>query len=197
MATRPTPRSRTGASSGSSSGRRPARSPSPGSNSMPLILGGVGVLVVVVVLVMMNSGNGGSQAAAGSPKPDAAQPAAAAKSAPVSLAAAKAGKSPATPPPSLTQETLAQVSELNRQMKALYNEGVTARKDGDNQKARDKQAQAKDVLEQIDRLLQPALLWQEKAQEGDWSQPAEYVTLERIYGDVMKLANMVRKGGGK
>ena len=52
------------------------------------------------------------------------------------------------------------------------------------------------VLDQWLALVQPSLLWQEEAQMESWSQPAEYIALEKLYGDFQSLNNMVRKAGG-
>lgn len=205
MATPPNPRSRATGASGraaaATSNRRPARSSSSGSNSMPMILGGVGVLVVVVVLVMMNSGSGGKPDPApetAQPKPAAAAPAGQpAAPAPVELASAKTGKTPSRPAPTLTQDMLGKVRSLTATAGALFNEGVKLRNGGDNAGARDKQAQAKDTLDQVQSLLKDQLLWQEEAQMEGWAQPAEYITLEREYGATMTLTKKVRMQGGK
>jgi len=162
---------------------------------MTVMIGAIAVVIVIVLVVMMKGGNKEDPAAKKAPEPVAVKPAPAV--APAQAASAKAGKTPKRPAPALTQETLAKVEEMLRTMKAFYNEGATARQAGDNTKARDKMAQAKDVLEQIDKLLAEPLLWQEEAQMDNWAQPAEYISLEKVYGDVMKLAKMVRMGGGK
>jgi hypothetical protein len=166
---------------------------------MPLVLGGVGLVVVVVVLVMMNSGGGGggAQQPAAPPQAPGAAPASQPKAAPVQLAAAKAGKAPARPAPPLTQAMLDQVRSLTASASALYNDGVKARSAGDNAAARERQAAAKDTLDQLQTLLQAPLLWQEEAQMEGWAQPAEYITLEREYGAAMTLTKKIRMGGGK
>jgi hypothetical protein len=45
-------------------------------------------------------------------------------------------------------------------------------------------------------MIEAPLRWQEKADLGSWAQPAEYVTLENLYGEVSKLEKRVRMGGG-
>jgi hypothetical protein len=117
--------------------------------------------------------------------------------APTISASAKAGKTPAKPAPALSADTLAQVVTLYNQMGTHYNAGVTARTAGDNAKAREHQGKAVDVLQQIDKLLEAPLLWQEEAEMEGWAQPAEYVQMAKEYGKVMSLAKSVRMGGGK
>jgi hypothetical protein len=209
MATSPTPRPRTAASAGTvrrsagsagSSGRRPARSSGSGSNSMPMVLGGVGVLVVIVVLVMMSSGGGGKDTTGAAPGESAAKPAAttqpAPAAAPVQLAAAKAGKAPSRPAPPLTQEMLQQINALLAEAKELNNEGVKARSAGDNQGAREKQSAAKAKLDTLEQLVQPAIEWHDAADLEGWAMPAEYMSLEKLYAQVGPLVKRVRMGGG-
>ncbi|MEO6597838.1 MAG: hypothetical protein ABIP94_24085 [Planctomycetota bacterium] len=182
--------------------RTPSRSRSSGrsaksssSNSQPLIFGGIGLAVVIALVVMMNrKGPDTGDATPGAKNtPAASKPVAA----PVPLAGAKAGKNPTRPAPPLTPETLAEIRSSRVLAEGLYNEGVTARNAGDNSKARDKQAQAKDALEKVETLLADSLRWQEEAQMEGWAQPAEYMTLEKEYGAVMKLTKRIRMGGGK
>lgn len=97
----------------------------------------------------------------------------------------------------LAAATLDQVRAHLVRMKGFDNEGVTARLAGDNMKARERQALAKDVLEEIDKLIEPPLRWQEEAETEGRARPAEYVELAKVYGEVMALAEMVRMGGGK
>lgn len=191
--------SRSSSSRGRSGGSSRSSSSSGGGNQQVMVLGGIGVAVVVVVLIMMSGGGGKGGASTGgtTPTPVAAKPEAAPKPAATPVASApKAGKTPLKPAPVLTAETLQQVRDLETKMKGFYNEGSAARTAGDNAKAREKQGLAKGVLGEIDKLLQAQLLWQEEAQMGDWAQPAEYIELEKVYGSVMKLAKMVRMGGG-
>lgn len=165
-----------------------------------MILGGAILLVLIVGLVMMNRGGGDS----GKETPANAAPADAGKAStpaaaptPVALGSAKSGKTPAKPAPALTTETLSKVTQLYEQMKTHYNDGSNARTKGDNAAARDHQAKAVDVLDQIDKLIEAPLLWQEEAEMEGWAQSAEYVQLAKTYGLVMKLAKQVRMGGGK
>ena len=129
-------------------------------------------------------------------KPTVATPAAPA-AAPAVTSTAKAGKTPAKPAPALSADTLAQVVTLYNQMGTHYNDGVKARTAGDNATAREHQGKAVDVLQQIDKLLEAPLLWQEEAEMEGWAQPAEYVQMAKEYGKVMSLAKSVRMGGGK
>lgn len=187
----------------SSSRGRPAASRSSsgsgGNNQQMLILGGIAVAVVVVVFFMM-SGGGNGKTGTPTPAAPAAKPAEASKppAAPAAVSSsAKDGKTPAKAAPALTADTLGQVRAKYEAMKGFYNEGSKARTDGDNATARDKQAKAKDVLDEIDAMLKAPLLWQEEAEMEGWSQPAEYVEMAKLYGDVMSLAKKVRMGGGK
>lgn len=161
---------------------------------------GIGVaiaasLVAVFVLTSGKKDNAGDTKPAPAAEAKAA-PAPHVPSTPLSLAGAKAGKTPSKPAPGLTQDTLTTVRDLLDEAKKLSNEGVTARNGGDNQKARELQSAAKDKLEALQKLIQAPLLWQEEAQMGDWAQPAEYVTLENLYAEVGKLEKRVRMGGG-
>lgn len=201
MATRPTPRSRTStsasASAGSGSSRRPARASSSGSQSMPLILGGVGLLVVVVVLVMMNSGGGGEKPAEAAPKPAAAPAAEQPKvSGAVPSGTARSGKTPARAAPALTPQMLQQTADLLAEAKTLCNDGITARTAGDNQGARDKQSAAKDKIDAVKQLIAAPLGWQEEADLEGWAMPAEYSALEKLYGQLSSLEKRVRMSGG-
>lgn len=185
-------------SSRRSGGSSRSSSSSGGGNQQVMVLGGIGVAVVVVVLIMMSGGDKGAGKSGGTtPTPVAAKPDPTPKPAATPVASApKAGKTPLKPAPALTAETLQQARDLETKMKGFYNEGSAARTAGDNAKAREKQGLAKGVLGEIDKLLQAQLLWQEEAQMGDWAQPAEYIELEKVYGSIMKLAKMVRMGGG-
>jgi hypothetical protein len=160
---------------------------------------GIGVAIAAALVAVFVSTSGKKDAPA-DPKPAAAAESkstpAHVPSTPLSLAGAKAGKTPSKPAPGLTQDTLTKVRDLLDEAKKLSNEGVTARNGGDNQKARDLQSAAKDKLEALQKLIQAPLLWQEEAQMGDWAQPAEYVTLENLYAEVGKLEKRVRMGGG-
>lgn len=164
---------------------------------MPFVIGGAVVAVIVLVLVLNRSSdpaNAGQTPA----QPKAATPAVAAKPTadPIRLGAAKAGKAPSTPAPTLTTATLQELSELVRQITDLRNESVQKRTNGDNMGARAKMSEAKKFCEQLVAKVSAQLQWQEQAQMEDWAQPAEYVELERIYGKFQKLENEVRRGGG-
>jgi hypothetical protein len=169
---------------------------------MPKVLGGVGALVVIVLIVVMNSGgketadkprtptgSAGTPAAAPAPSPAAATPA-------VALGAARGGKAPTTPAPALTVATLEQAHALLNEAKELNNEGVRLRTAGKNQEARDAQSQAKDKIDAIKQLVAKPSEWQELADMEGWAQPAEYVALEKLYGEVAKIEKRIRMGGG-
>jgi hypothetical protein len=164
-----------------------------------MLFGGIGVAVLIGVLVMMSDGgNKASSEDSRKPAPTnpVSVPAAAPAAAPVN-SSAKSGKTPAEPPPTLTAAMLGQARELEAKMKAYYNEGSSARTSGDNAAAREKQALAKQTYDEIEKLLQPALLWQEKADLNDWAQPAEFVELAKFFNGVASLNKRVRMGGGK
>lgn len=197
MASR-TPSRAGGGRSRSSSSRSSSRS---GGNNqaMPLMLGGAAVVVVAVLFFAFRGGEKPAQAgsgqkpAAAAPKSDAAKPA----SGPVQLSGAKAGKTPTTPPPQLTQATLQELSDLLVRITALRNDAVQARTgSGDNKTARATMSQAKELLDEWKAKVEPSLRWQEEAQMEDWAQPAEYMTLESLYAKFQKLEKEVRMGGG-
>jgi hypothetical protein len=165
-----------------------------------MVFGGIGVAIAGSLLTVFITTRDKKDKATETQSPPAAEakaaPAPHVPSTPLSLAGAKAGKTPSKAAPSLTQDTLTKVRDLLDEAKKLSNEGVTARNAGDNQKARDLQSAAKDKLETLQKMIQAPLLWQEEAQMGDWAQPAEYVTLENLYAEVGKLEKRVRMGGG-
>lgn len=158
-----------------------------------MVLGAIAVVVVVVLIVMMKGGtkdSGGTNDKPQTPTP-AAKPAPAAPS-----SSAKAGKTPARPAPALTAETMQQCRDQQAKAQALYNEGSKARTAGDNTAARDKMAQAKVIIDQINQTLAVPMLWQEEAQMGDWTQSGEYIDLEKFVTALASLEKMVRMGGG-
>jgi hypothetical protein len=159
-----------------------------------MVLGAIAVVVVVVLIVMMKGGSkdsGTNDTQSPTPTP------AAAKSAPAAPgSSAKAGKTPAKPAPALTTETLQQCREQQAKAQALYNEGSKARTAGDNTTARDKMAQAKVIIDQINQTLAAPMLWQEEAQMEDWTQSGEYIDLEKFVTALASLEKMVRMGGG-
>jgi hypothetical protein len=194
MSTRPSTRARSGGGRSSGSANRSA------NNSMPLILGGMGVLVVVGVFFMMRGGSKPAEAAPTAVKaPAASVPAATpapAASSKLDLAGAKAGKAPAKPAPALAAATLQQVHDLLGEAKGISNEGVTLRVNGDNQQARDKQTAARDKIEAAKKLVATPLLWQEEADMEGWAMPAEYVTLTNLFGEMSRLEKKIRMNGG-
>ncbi|MBL8750144.1 MAG: hypothetical protein JNK78_13345 [Planctomycetes bacterium] len=201
MATRPTS-SRSASSAGSSRSRSSGRGARGGSggNAQPFVFGGIGLVVVIALIAMMNrGGNGSTQAgnatAAEQAAKPAAQPAAPART-PVKLEASKAGGPPKRPAPALTEATLQQARDLLATAKTLCNEGITARTAGDNTKARERQSLAKTKIDELKKLVAAASLWQEEAQLENWAQPAEYMTLEKLLGELGPLEKRVRMGGG-
>ena len=163
---------------------------------------GIGVVAAAAIGFFALSG-GSKQPASESQKPatpaaaPAEKPAAAPASTPLSMSSAKQGKAPTKPAPALTQETLQQLSAMLDKAKTLRNESVTARVgSADNQAARAKMTEAYDLLQKWQEMIAPQLQWQEMAQMEEWSQPAEYMTLEKLYGTFQRLNNEVRRGGG-
>ncbi|MCU0864795.1 MAG: hypothetical protein MUC36_13485 [Planctomycetes bacterium] len=166
-----------------------------------MVFVGVGVAIAasLVVVFLATSGKKDTPAEPKPAVPAAAKPtpAAAPSASPaIALAGARAGKTPEEPAPGLTQDTLTKVRDLLQEAKKLSDEGVKARTAGDNQKARERQSAAKDKIEALQKMIEAPLRWQEKADLGSWAQPAEYVTLENLYGEVSKLEKRVRMGGG-
>jgi hypothetical protein len=165
---------------------------------MPAFLG-AGVAIVVGLGVVLTRGGDKPAEKGAAPPPPVVQPAAAPK--PVvsnlQLSAAKAGKTPTTKPPELTAATLQELDALLLRIKTLRNESVTARAgSSDNQTARAKMGEAYKLCEEWQQKIDAPLRWQENAQMEDWAQPAEYVTLEKMFATFQKLNNEVRKGGG-
>lgn len=183
--------------------RTPARSrsrersrSSSGSSAQPFVLGGVGLAVVIVLVVMMQSGGTGTARPAGGGAPANSAASASAAPIPVKLEASKSGSAPKRPAPPLSEATLQQARDLLTAAKGYCNEGITARTAGDNTKARERQSLAKDKIDELKKLVAAQSLWQEEAQLGDWAQPAEYVTLEKLLGELGPLEKRVRMGGG-
>jgi len=175
----------------------PVRS-APKSNPMPLILGGIGLLVVVIVLVVMSQGGGkgGSTPAPANPVAGSGKQPHVPAATSLPTGTAKAGKTPTTPPPALTQDTLQKAASLLDEAKTLFNDGVRLRTSGDNAGARTKQSTAKDKIDEVKSLLATPLRWQEEADLEGWAMPAEYGALGKLYGEVSSLENKVRKSGG-
>ena len=188
------------ASRTSSQGRRGGRS-QPSSSPLPIVIGIAGAALIGVLLIANLGGSGGGADDGDAATPPAGSPPAAqqpqAPSAPkIQIGSAKAGKTPARPAPPLPEATLQRGAELLAEAKALSNEGVKARAAGDNQRAREQQSLAKDKIDEILKMLEAPALWQEEADMNDWAQPAEYVALQRLYGEISTLRNRVRKSGG-
>lgn len=162
-----------------------------------MLFGGIGVAVVIAVFVVM-SGDKPADAkdTPKPPAPAAVAPAAAPAQPGATPAVAKAGKTPAKPAPALTPEMMQEARALLQQAKDLNNEGVKARTAGDNTTARAKQSEANDKLEALQKLIAAPLAWQEEADFGDWTQPAEYVALGKLFQEVSNLMKRVRMGGG-
>lgn len=200
MASRTTP-SRSSSSGSSSRGRSGSRSSGSATNAQPLVLGGIGLVVVIALVVMMNRGGGtkdttGAGAANAAVAKPADKPSAAPPKTPVKMEAAKAGGAPKRPAPALTEATLQQARELLAKAKGFCNEGITARTAGDNTKARERQSLAKDNIDELKKLVGAQSLWQEEAQMENWAQPAEYMTLEKLLGELGPLEKRVRMNGG-
>jgi hypothetical protein len=163
----------------------------------------IGIGVVAAAAIGFFALSGGSKKPATTQQPStpastpAATPAPTPASSPLQLQSAKQGKTPKEPAPALTQATLQELSSLLDKVTTLRNESVTARAgSSDNQTARAKMSEAYDLLQQWQQKVDAPLRWQESAQMEDWAQPAEYVTLEKLYAKFQRLNNEVRRGGG-
>jgi hypothetical protein len=163
----------------------------------------IGIGVVAAAAIGFFALSGGSKKPATTQQPStpastpAATPAPTPASSPLQLQSAKQGKTPKEPAPALTQATLQELSALLDKVTTLRNESVTARAgSSDNQTARAKMSEAYDLLQQWQQKVDAPLRWQESAQMDDWAQPAEYVTLEKLYAKFQRLNNEVRRGGG-
>jgi hypothetical protein len=179
-------------------GRSTARASGSSSSQQYVLIGGIGVAVLVLVFVLAGGGTSQPAQAAGAPARTKAAPAPAAAEAPPAPAAPGKGRTPDKPAPPLSDETLAQLGRTCELARTLYNQSVTARAEGDVAAARSAAGEAAKVLEQWKALVRPNLAWQEDAQMGSWSQPAEYLRLERLYQQQAELTNKVRRamGGG-
>lgn len=175
---------------------RSGRPPAPTSNPAPIVFGGIGVAVVVVLLLVMSGGDkNGASSTAPAPTGPTAPAALPSPPAPVTESA-KAGKPPARPAPPLSAETLQRARDLLASAKTLSNEGVTARTAGNNELARSKQSAASDQIEALKALTKTQWAWQEEAEMDDWALPPEYVALGKLYSEVSRIENQIRKGGG-
>ena len=191
--------SRTSSSRRAGSSRTGGRSSSSQKNNqMPLMLGGAGVLVLIVILVLSNKGGGDDTNDSGS-NPSATQPEkqSAAPSPELSMASAKSGKTPDRPAPALTQDTLNKMNELYAEAKAISDEGMKLLGQGNNMDSRTKQSEAKVKVDQIKSLIEAPSSWYEEADFGGWAIPAEYETMNKIYGKVSRLEKTIRMNGGK
>jgi len=172
-------------------------SSSQNSNQMPMILGGLGVVVLIIILVMANKGGGEEENDSDSQLTN--QPAKQSKPAKTNLRMSEAvgGKTPDRPAPLLTQETLTKITELLAEAKAISNEGIKLTKSGSNPEGAAKQSEAKVKIDQLKAMIEEQSLWQEEADMGDWAQPAEYITLARIYATISRTQKTIRMNGGK
>ncbi|MFO1076627.1 MAG: hypothetical protein U1E73_02755 [Planctomycetota bacterium] len=191
------PRSSRSSSSRGSGGGRSSGS-SRDSSQMMVYVGAFAVVVIVIFFVMRGGGSdGGSTQDPGASTPAAKPAAPAPQPAAAPTGSPKAGSKPATPAPALDAETMDKARTMLAKAKDLYNEVVNARKGGDNRTARDKASEAKAIVDEIKTLVEKAADWQMEAEMEGWSQPAEYVALGKVYGEVMNLANLIRKNGGQ
>lgn len=193
--------SRTSSSRRAGSGRSSGRSSPQKNNQMPMILGGAGLLVVILALVMFNKGggdetpsNGGSSGGA-KPAAQSSQPAPVAVN--VEMSAAKSGKTPERAAPPLTQETLTKMETLYAEAKAISDAGIKLQNSGQKMAGSAKQAEAKVKIDAIKALIEGPSGWYEEADFGGWAVPAEYATMNKIYGKVSTLEKTIRMNGGK
>ncbi len=165
-----------------------------------MILGGLGVAVLIVIIIMANRGgddeevNPDNQSTKQPGKQPAKQPEPKTN---LKMSEGVAGKTPGRPAPPLTQATLTKITELLAEAKAISNEGIKLTKSGNNPEGSAKQSEAKVKIDQLKALIEEQSLWQEEADMGDWAQPAEYITLARIYATISRTQKTIRMNGGK
>ncbi len=190
MASRTPTRRRAG---GRSSSRRQQ------NNQMPMIIGGAGLLVLILILVMFNSRGGGGDADDTGANAPAKQPANQPEKprSNVAVSGGLPGKSPDRPAPTLTQDTLNKMSDLLAEAKSISNSGFALLKEGKNIEARTRQSEAKVKIDEIKALIEEPTLWYEEADMGDWSIPAEYVAMNKLYGKLSTLLKTIRMQGGR
>ena len=167
---------------------------------MPMILGGVAALGALVALIVFSQQSGGDDGGAGqqpAPTKRAAPAANARPTTKLKTGAARAGKAPARPAPTLTAEMLQKANALVDEAKALNNEGTRLRNAGDNRGARAKNSEAKRKIDAAIASIEAPSVWHEEAELEEWAMPAEYVTLGHLYGRISKLQKRIRMGGGK
>jgi hypothetical protein len=163
-----------------------------------MILGGLGVVALVIFLLTSGGGGGGggedeSNDQSNRQPPQQSQP----PTPSANMSSAQGGKAPGRPAPPLSQETLSKVRQLLAEAKTMSDDGIRLRKSGDNKGCRAKQSAAKVKIDQIKSMIETQSLWQEEAEMGDWAQPAEYVTLARIYVKIGTTEKTIRMQGGK
>jgi hypothetical protein len=190
MASRTSTRRRAG---GRSSSRRQQ------NNQMPMIIGGAGLLVLIIILVMVKSRGGGDDADDTGANAPANQPATQPEKprSNVAVSGGLPGKSPDRPAPTLTQDTLNKMSDLLAEAKSISNSGFALLKEGKNFEARTRQSEAKVKIDEIKALIEEPTLWYEEADMDDWSIPAEYVAMNKLYGKLSTLLKTIRMQGGR
>ena len=166
-----------------------------------MILGGAGLLVVILAMVMFNKGGGdetpssGGSSGGAKPAAQSSQPAPVAVN--VEMSAAKSGKTPERAAPPLTQETFTKMETLYAEAKAISDAGMKLLGEGKNMDSRAKQSEAKVKIDAIKALIEGPSTWYEEADFGGWAIPAEYATMNKIYGKVSRLEKTIRMNGGK
>ena len=164
-----------------------------------MILGGLGAVVLGLFLLTSGGGGGGggdeeeSNDQSNRQPPQQSQP----PTPSANMSSAQGGKAPGRPAPPLSQETLSKVRQLLAEAKTMSDDGIRLRKSGDNKGCRAKQSAAKVKIDQIKSMIETQSLWQEEAEMSDWAQPAEYVTLARIYVKIGTTEKTIRMQGGK
>ena len=108
-------------------------------------------------------------------------------------AAARSGSTPGRAAPAIPAAVWDEADELYRDTAALWNEGQTARNQGESAEYQKKVLEAWDVLEKLYAKIEPYTDWYEEADLEGWAMPSDYGRLERRLGEWDALRTKVRK----
>ena len=89
------------------------------------------------------------------------------------------------------------MSDLLAEAKSISNSGFALLKEGKNFEARTRQSEAKVKIDEIKALIEEPTLWYEEADMDDWSIPAEYVAMNKLYGKLSTPLKTIRMQGGR
>lgn len=167
-------------------------------SNRPLIIGGAAALVGVIAVVWMMSAGGGVAAGSGSGEKDTTN-----TTAPVTPPASTAtpppsspsksygpseGKAPGRAAPPIASSTWTEIEALYDAAKAKWNDGMRARKVGDNATFATVMKEAWASIVAIKDKIEPQTDWFEEADLSGWRMPADYVRL----GDWLKKFDTLR-----